>query len=130
MPRSIDPLVLGRVVGDVLDPFNRSVPIRISYTSKDVTNGCEFKPSAVVSQPRVEIGGDDMRAFYTLVYWFLDISSPSGPVTLTHILTWVILLDVGIMTKLCIKSFTIMTESNKITCMQIYLMILVLIPSS
>ncbi|KAI3967984.1 hypothetical protein MKW92_046556 [Papaver armeniacum] len=114
MPRLRDPLVVGRVVGDVLDPFNRSVPIRISYTSKDVTNGCEFKPSAVVSQPRVEIGGDDMRTFYTLVkLFFLDISSPSGPVTLTPILTWVTLLDVGIITELCIKSFTIMIESNK-----------------
>ncbi|KAI3934833.1 hypothetical protein MKW92_053905 [Papaver armeniacum] len=89
MPRPRDPLVVGRVVGDVLDPFNRSVPIRISYTSKDVTNGCEFKPSAVVSQPRVEIGGDDMRTFYTLVMVDPDAPSPSDP-SLREYLHWLV----------------------------------------
>lgn len=67
MQRVRDPLVVGRVVGDVLDPFTRSVPIRVVYSSREVNNGCELKPSAVVEQPRVEVGGSDMRTFYTLV---------------------------------------------------------------
>lgn len=67
MPRERDPLIVGRVVGDVLDAFNRSVALRVSYSSREVNNGCEFRPSAVVNQPRVAIGGDDMRVFYTLV---------------------------------------------------------------
>lgn len=62
-----DPLLVGRVIGDVLDPFTRSISLRVSYGNRDVTNGSEFKPSAVVSQPRAEIGGTDMRTFYTLV---------------------------------------------------------------
>lgn len=62
-----DPLEIGRVIGDVLDPFNRSVTLRISYNNRVVTTGGEFRPSEVVSQPRVEIGGDDLRTFYTLV---------------------------------------------------------------
>lgn len=67
MARESDPLIVGRVVGDVLNPFTRSVPHRIFYSSREVTNGREFKPSQVVNQPRVEIGGNDLRTFYTLV---------------------------------------------------------------
>nr|ARO70144.1 heading date 3a isoform X8 [Elaeis guineensis] len=67
MPRERDPLVVGRVIGDVLDPFIRSVPLRVIYNSREVANGCELKPSAVVNRPRVEVGGTDLRTFYTLV---------------------------------------------------------------
>lgn len=62
-----DTLVLGRIVGDVIDPFDNSIPLRVSYANSDVNNGCELKPSHVVNQPRVTIGGDDLRNFYTLV---------------------------------------------------------------
>lgn len=65
--RNRDPLVVGRVIGDVLDPFTRSISLRVTYNNREVNNGCEFRPSQVVSQPRVEIGGDDLRTFYTLV---------------------------------------------------------------
>jgi protein FLOWERING LOCUS T len=67
MQDNSDPLVLGRVVGDVLDRFVRSTPLRVSYGSREVTNGMEFRPSQVVNHPRVEIGGNDLRTFYTLV---------------------------------------------------------------
>ena len=67
MPRERDPLVVGRVVGDVLDPFLRSITLRVTYNNREVANGCEFRPSQLVSQPRVDIGGDDLRTFYTLV---------------------------------------------------------------
>lgn len=67
MPRDRDPLVVGRVIGDVLDPFTRSISLRVTYNNREVNNGCELKPSHVVNQPRVDIGGDDLRTFYTLV---------------------------------------------------------------
>ncbi|RZC86084.1 hypothetical protein C5167_026761 [Papaver somniferum] len=90
MPRTpIDPLVVGRVIGDVLDPFDRSIPIRIAYTSRSVNNGCELKPSAVAEHPRVEIGGDDMRTFYTLVMVDPDAPNPSDP-SLREYLHWLV----------------------------------------
>lgn len=67
MARNRDPLVVGRVIGDVLDPFTRSISLRVSYNNREVSNGCELKPSLVVHQPRVDIGGDDLRTFYSLV---------------------------------------------------------------
>ena len=66
--RDRDPLVVGRVVGDVLDPFVRTTNLRVSFGTRTVSNGCELKPSMVAQQPRVEVGGPDMRTFYTLVY--------------------------------------------------------------
>ncbi|XP_052184124.1 protein HEADING DATE 3A-like isoform X1 [Diospyros lotus] len=79
MQRDRDPLVVGRVVGDVLDPFTRSIDLRVGFTCREVTNGCEFRPSQVVNQPRVDIGGDDLRTFYTLVMVDPDAPSPSDP---------------------------------------------------
>lgn len=65
--RDRDPLVVGRVIGDVLDAFTRSISLRVIYNNREVNNSCELKPSLVVNQPRIEIGGDDLRTFYTLV---------------------------------------------------------------
>lgn len=73
MPNSRNPLVVGRVIGDVLDPFESSIPLRVTYGSRDVTNGCEFKPSQVPNQPRVSVGGDDLRTLYTLVITLLSV---------------------------------------------------------
>lgn len=70
-----DPLVVGRVIGDVLDPFTRSVTLRVTYGSKGVANGREFKPSQVVNQPRVEVGGTDLRNLYTLVRIIHELAS-------------------------------------------------------
>jgi hypothetical protein len=69
--RDRDPLVVGRVVGDVLDPFVRTTNLRVSFGNRTVSNGCELKPSMVVHQPRVDVGGSDMRTFYTLVRHFV-----------------------------------------------------------
>lgn len=71
MPRERDPLVVGRVIGDVLDSFTKSINLSVSYNDREVSNGCELKPSQVVNQPRVDIGGDDLRAFHTLVRFAL-----------------------------------------------------------
>ncbi|KAL9402273.1 hypothetical protein Peur_006122 [Populus x canadensis] len=67
MSRDRDPLSVGRVIGDVLDPFTKSISLRVTYSSREVNNGCELKPSQVANQPRVDIGGEDLRTFYTLI---------------------------------------------------------------
>ncbi|KAI8539425.1 hypothetical protein RHMOL_Rhmol09G0182200 [Rhododendron molle] len=92
-----DSLVLGRVIGDVLDHFERSVNLRITYDAssssgsssngREVTIGGELKPSLVVNQPRVDIGGRDLRTFYTLVMVDPDAPSPSDP-NLREYLHW------------------------------------------
>ncbi|KAK4605673.1 hypothetical protein RGQ29_000111 [Quercus rubra] len=89
MPRDRDPLVVGRVIGDVLDPFTRSISLRVTYNNREVNNGCELKPSHVVNQPRVDIGGDDLRTFYTLVMVDPDAPSPSDP-NLREYLHWLV----------------------------------------
>ncbi|XP_022149957.1 protein HEADING DATE 3A [Momordica charantia] len=89
MPRDRDPLVVGRVIGDVVDSFSRSISIRVTYSSREVNNGCELKPSQVVNQPRVEIGGTDLRTFFTLVMVDPDAPSPSDP-NLREYLHWLV----------------------------------------
>ncbi|XP_027927355.1 protein HEADING DATE 3A-like [Vigna unguiculata] len=80
MPRSMDPLVIGGVVGDVLEPFRSCVSLRIIFNNcSEVINCCELKPSQVMNQPRVEIGGDDLRTLYTLVMVDPDAPSPGNP---------------------------------------------------
>jgi protein FLOWERING LOCUS T len=64
---SRDPLVVGHVVGDILDPFIKSASLKVLYSNKELTNGCELKPSQVANEPRIEIAGRDMRNLYTLV---------------------------------------------------------------
>ncbi|KAL7613249.1 protein HEADING DATE 3A [Lactuca sativa] len=89
MPRERDPLVVGRVIGDVLDSFTKSINLSVTYNDREVSNGCELKPSQVVNQPRVDIGGDDLRAFHTLVMVDPDAPSPSDP-NLREYLHWLV----------------------------------------
>uniref|UniRef100_A0A0E0K229 Uncharacterized protein n=1 Tax=Oryza punctata TaxID=4537 RepID=A0A0E0K229_ORYPU len=63
---SRDPLVVGNVVGDILDPFIKSASLRVLYSNRELTNGSELKPSQVANEPRIEIAGRDMRTLYTL----------------------------------------------------------------
>ncbi|XP_061359470.1 protein HEADING DATE 3A-like [Gastrolobium bilobum] len=80
MPRSMDPLVLGRVIGDILDPFTSSVTLRIVYNNNTEAITCgELRPSQIVNQPRVEVGGHDFRTFYTLIMVDPDAPSPGDP---------------------------------------------------
>lgn len=65
-----DPLVVGGVIGDVLEQFTRSIDLRVTYGQREVTNGLDIRPSQILNKPRVEIGGDDLRNFYTLVLTF------------------------------------------------------------
>ncbi|XP_061359479.1 protein VERNALIZATION 3-like [Gastrolobium bilobum] len=90
MPRTMNPLVVGRVIGDVLDHFTSSVSLRPVYNNnKEVFNSGELKPSQIVNQPRVDIGGDDLRTLYTLVMVDPDAPSPSDP-NMREYLHWLV----------------------------------------
>ncbi|KAH9626192.1 hypothetical protein KSS87_018117, partial [Heliosperma pusillum] len=90
MPRGIEPLIVGRVIGEVVDIFNPSVKMVVTYnSSKQVSNGHEIMPNVIVSKPRVEIGGEDMRSAYTLIMVDPDAPSPSDPYLREH-LHWIV----------------------------------------
>ncbi|XP_016507342.1 protein VERNALIZATION 3-like [Nicotiana tabacum] len=89
MARGRDTLVLGRVIGDVLDPFTRSIDLRVVYNSREVINGCDFRPSQVIHQPRIEIGGADACNFYTLVMVDPDAPTPTNP-NMREYLHWLV----------------------------------------
>ncbi|XP_062185296.1 CEN-like protein 1 [Phragmites australis] len=80
MSRVLEPLIVGKVIGEVIDNFNPTVKMTVTYGSnKQVFNSLEFLPSAVVSKPRVEVQGCDMRSFFTLVMTDPDVPGPSDP---------------------------------------------------
>nr|ADF42571.1 flowering locus T [Petunia x hybrida] len=89
MQRGRDTLVLAGVIGDVLDPFTRSTSLRVVYNTREVKNGYDLRPSQVINQPRVEVGGDDLRTFYTLVMVDPDAPTPSNP-HLKEYLHWLV----------------------------------------
>lgn len=63
-----DPLVVGRVIGDVVDAFSPTVKMTVTYHSnKKVCNGHELLPTFVTLKPKVEVLGGDLRSFFTLV---------------------------------------------------------------
>ncbi|KAK5811918.1 hypothetical protein PVK06_027304 [Gossypium arboreum] len=86
MSRVPDPLIIGRVIGEVVDNFFPSVKITVTYNSnKQVANGHELMPALITARPRVEIGGDDMRPSYTLIMTDPDAPSPSDPYLREHL---------------------------------------------
>ncbi|VFQ92676.1 unnamed protein product [Cuscuta campestris] len=87
--RQRDALAVGRVIGEVLEPFTGSINLRVAYGDRTVTNGCELRPSLVLHPPRVDIGGHDLRTFYTLVMVDPDAPSPSDP-NLREYLHWLV----------------------------------------
>ncbi|XP_058106632.1 CEN-like protein 1 [Magnolia sinica] len=90
MSRLIEPLIVGRVIGDVLDVFTPSVNMKVTYNSNNqVFNGYELMPSTLVVKPRVEVGGKDMRVTYTLIMTDPDAPSPSDPNLREH-LHWIV----------------------------------------
>ncbi|KAK8583498.1 hypothetical protein V6N13_108857 [Hibiscus sabdariffa] len=90
MSRVPDPLIIGRVIGEVVDIFFPTVKMTVTYTSnKQVANGHELMPAVVTARPRVEIGGDDMRSSYTLIMIDPDAPSPSDPYLREH-LHWMV----------------------------------------
>ncbi|XP_023905546.1 CEN-like protein 2 [Quercus suber] len=89
MARISEPLIVGRVIGDVLDSFTPSIKMSITYNNKQVCNGHEFYPSTVTNKPRVEVQGGDMRSFFTLVMTDPDVPGPSDPYLREH-LHWIV----------------------------------------
>ncbi|XP_058205275.1 CEN-like protein 1 [Rhododendron vialii] len=90
MSRLVEPLALGRVVGEVVDNFTPVVTMDVMYNSKNhVLNGHEIMPSLTTARPRVEIGGEDMRAAYTLIMTDPDAPGPSEPYLREH-LHWIV----------------------------------------
>ncbi|PNT72857.1 hypothetical protein BRADI_2g49795v3 [Brachypodium distachyon] len=84
---TVGSLVLGHVIEEVLDPFTPATPLRITYNNRLLLAGVELKPSAVANKPRVDVGGNDLRVFYTLVLVDPDAPSPSNP-SLREYLHW------------------------------------------
>ncbi|XP_065869110.1 CEN-like protein 1 [Euphorbia lathyris] len=92
MSRAMEPLIVGRIIGEVVDIFSPTVKMTVIYNSnKQVANGCEFMPSFITAKPRVEVGGADMRTCYTLIMTDPDAPSPSDPYLREH-LHWFVLL--------------------------------------
>ncbi|XP_074558331.1 CEN-like protein 2 isoform X2 [Curcuma longa] len=90
MARPSDPLVLGRVIGEVIDPFIPTVRMAVTYNSHNlICNGQEFFPSAVVAKPRVEVQGGELRSFFTLVMTDPDVPGPSDPYLREHV-HWIV----------------------------------------
>lgn len=69
MARSMEPLVVGRVIGDVVDMFTPATEMTVHYGTKQVANGCEIKPSASADKPSVQIHAPAPASsnLYTLV---------------------------------------------------------------
>ncbi|KAI8528623.1 hypothetical protein RHMOL_Rhmol12G0162200 [Rhododendron molle] len=78
MGTSVDPLVVGRVIGDVVDMFVPSVTMNVYFDTRHVTNGCDIRPSLATNPPRVTISGFPHN-LYTLVMTDPDAPSPSEP---------------------------------------------------
>ncbi|KAF5205217.1 Mother of ft and tfl1 [Thalictrum thalictroides] len=77
-PRCVDPLVVGRVIGDVMDMFIPTINMSVYYGTKHVSNGCDIKPSLATSPPTVHLSGFSDQ-LYTLVMTDPDAPSPSEP---------------------------------------------------
>ncbi|KAH7557601.1 hypothetical protein ACOSP7_027429 [Xanthoceras sorbifolium] len=90
MSRMAETLSVGRVVGDVVDPFTPSVKMTVIYNNnKQVSNGHELMPNIIACKPRVEISGEGLRAAYTLIMTDPDAPSPSDPHLKEH-LHWMV----------------------------------------
>ncbi|KAF7805703.1 CEN-like protein 2 [Senna tora] len=86
----IDPLAIGRVMGDVVDYFTPTVKMTVTYDlNKHVFNGHEFPPSSLTTKPKVLIHGGDLRTFFTLVMTDPDVPGPSDPYLREH-LHWIV----------------------------------------
>ncbi|ONK56842.1 uncharacterized protein A4U43_C10F13670 [Asparagus officinalis] len=84
-----DPLVLGQIIGDVVDPFVKSASMRVVFGDKEVTNGTRLRQIDVASPPRVTIEGRDASTLYTVVMVNPDAPTPTNP-THREYLHWLV----------------------------------------
>nr|CAB3489107.1 unnamed protein product [Digitaria exilis] len=83
MSRSVEPLIVGRVIGEVLDSFDPCVKMVVTYNSnKLVFNGHEIYPSAVYSFP-------NGHSSQIQVMIDPDVPGPSDPYLREH-LHWIV----------------------------------------
>ncbi|XP_072994234.1 protein MOTHER of FT and TFL1-like [Typha latifolia] len=88
MASFIEPLVVGRVIGEVVDLFVPTINMSVNYGSKHVNNGCEVKPSIAVNPPTIHISGK-RTDLYTLVMTDPDAPSPSDP-RMKEVIHWLV----------------------------------------
>ncbi|KAF5198907.1 Phosphatidylethanolamine-binding protein [Thalictrum thalictroides] len=90
MSSRMQPLIVGGVIGDVLDSFTPTINMSVHYNgNKQVCNGHELYPSSVTIKPKVEVQGADMRTFFTLILTDPDAPGPSDPYLREH-LHWLV----------------------------------------
>ncbi|KAL0390641.1 UNVERIFIED_CONTAM: protein CENTRORADIALIS [Sesamum calycinum] len=83
-------LVIGRVIGDVVDNFWSTVKMSVRYKCNNhVYNAHQLVPSTLASTPKVHVLGGDMRTFFTLIMTDPDVPGPSDPYLREH-LHWII----------------------------------------
>ncbi|XP_054792196.1 protein MOTHER of FT and TFL1-like [Prosopis cineraria] len=89
----IEPLAVGKVIGDVVDPFVPELKLTVQFGSKQVMSGCEIKPSLAADRPRVRLmspsNNNNASNLYTLVMVDPDAPSPSEP-TFREWLHWIV----------------------------------------
>uniref|UniRef100_A0ACD5WRA7 Uncharacterized protein n=1 Tax=Avena sativa TaxID=4498 RepID=A0ACD5WRA7_AVESA len=83
-----DPLIVGNIVGDIVDYFDASARLRVFYSNREITVGSELRPSHVVNQPTVQITGLS-GSLYALVMVDPDASTP-GDHTAREYLHWLV----------------------------------------
>ncbi|KAH0435257.1 hypothetical protein IEQ34_026667 [Dendrobium chrysotoxum] len=74
----VESLVVGRVIGEVVDLFVPTVTMSVNYGPKHINNGCDVKPSMAVNPPALCISGN-ISDLYTLIMTDPDAPSPSEP---------------------------------------------------
>lgn len=77
--RSSDPLVIGKVIGEVVDSFFPTAKMSVIYNSNNhVYNGHHLLPSTLTSKPKVLLhSAGDFRTFFTLVNIYIRTLSLS-----------------------------------------------------
>ncbi|TVU11357.1 hypothetical protein EJB05_44947 [Eragrostis curvula] len=88
MAAPIDSLVVGRVIGDVIDLFVPRATLSVQFGTKEVTNGCEIKPSIAAEPPTIHIPSL-ISDLFTVVMIDPDAPSPSEP-TMRELLHWLV----------------------------------------
>ena len=97
MAAHVDPLVVGRVIGDVVDMFVPTMAVSVRFGTKDLTNGCEIKPSVAADAPTVQVAGrvgdlftlvriHRMHVFHVSVCQDVMVVNYSGMYTLNPVL--------------------------------------------
>ncbi|KAK4396737.1 protein CENTRORADIALIS [Sesamum angolense] len=79
-------LVIGRVIGDVVDNFSSTVKMSVRYKCNNhVYNAHQLFPSTLASTPKVHVLGGDMRTFFTLIMTDPDVPGPTDPYLREHL---------------------------------------------